>query len=246
MTTVTEGPEGGLTPSGAPSIHVLMGRVLADLPPIDKSNYNSGQRFHFRGYDDVMNALNPILAKHGVFFLPNALDRVEGERPTGAGKSMTAIHLHVQYTFYGPNGDCVVASGWGEATDSGDKATSKAMTMALKYVLFQVFAISCKEAALADPDADPGEPVTAQAPKPAQQAPRETPPAETPAVSNGQDVPITTATKNLINKQLKGAPAKPHLEKCFPDEVHWEVASLTEAKALRFVLYLTDNLAKTP
>jgi len=55
------------------------------------------------------------------------------------------VNLHIRFTFYGARGDSVVASMWGEGTDMGDKATNKAMTMALKGVLAQSFAVSTQE-----------------------------------------------------------------------------------------------------
>lgn len=132
------------------SIHVLMSRVLADLPAIGKNQMNQQQGFKFRGFDDVIDALNPLLAKHGVFFVPTVLERIDSHRQTRNGGTLWVVALHVQYTFYGPNGDSVTATGWGEGTDSGDKATQKAMTGALKYVLFQTFAIATKETADSD------------------------------------------------------------------------------------------------
>jgi hypothetical protein len=143
------------------SIHVLMARVLADLPAIGKDQFNQQQGFAFRGVDDVLNALNPILARHGVFYVPNVVERIYSQRATRSGSVMHTVDLHVRYRFYGPAGDHVEASGWGEGTDSGDKATNKAMTGAMKYVLFQVFAISTQEAS--DQDATtPPETVAAQ------------------------------------------------------------------------------------
>jgi hypothetical protein len=112
----------------------------------------------YRGHDDVMNALNPLLAKHGVFFVPNVLERTVAERTTRSGSTMYEVNLHVAYTFYGLGGDSFSASAWGEGTDSGDKSTNKAMTMALKNVLAQTFAVSTEE--LSDADATSPEETT--------------------------------------------------------------------------------------
>ncbi|MDQ3573659.1 MAG: ERF family protein [Actinomycetota bacterium] len=136
--------------SDQPSIHVLMSRIQAELPAIGKDQYNQQQKFHFRGIDAVLNALNPLLAKHGVFYCPHVTERVSEVRETKGGSAMYGVHLHVRYRFYGPNGDYVEASTWGEGTDMGDKATNKAITGAMKQALFQVFAISTGEA----PDSD--------------------------------------------------------------------------------------------
>lgn len=140
-----------MTPD-APTIYQAMAAVLAELPAIGKNQTNSQQGYKFRGVDDVIDALNPLLAKHGLFFLPDVIERLESSRQTRNGGTMWVVNLHVKYTFYGPAGDSVEASGWGEGTDSGDKATQKAMTGAMKYVLFQVFAIATSEQAASDAD----------------------------------------------------------------------------------------------
>lgn len=140
----------------APSIYRLMGRVLADLPAVGKDDFNKEQQFHFRGHDAVMNALNPVLGRYGVFVVPEVLERLYAQRTTRSGGIMHEVNLHVRFRFYGPAGDYVEASAWGEGTDMGDKATNKAMTNAFKYCLVQVFAISTKE--VSDTDADRSSP----------------------------------------------------------------------------------------
>jgi hypothetical protein len=136
-----------------PPIHVAMSRVLAALPAIGKNRVNVQQKFNFRGVDDVLNALNPLLAEHGVIVVPHrVLARDTGVRQTKGGGTMYEVSLHVRYRFYGPAGDYIEAEGWGEGTDSGDKATPKAMTGAYKYVLFQAFSISTEEASKVDAD----------------------------------------------------------------------------------------------
>lgn len=134
------------------AVHEAMIAVLGELPAIGKNQRNQQQGFNFRGIDDVLNALNPVLAKYGLYYVPTVLERVAAQRTTAKGGVMYEVNLHVQYTFYANDGSSITASGWGEGTDSGDKATSKAMTMAMKYVLFQVFAISTEEASYSDGD----------------------------------------------------------------------------------------------
>lgn len=136
-----------------PPIHVAMSRVLAQLPAIGKNQRNVQQGFNFRGVDDVLNALNPLLSEHGIVIVPHrVLGREAGTRQTARGGTMYEVSLHVRYRFYGPAGDFIEAEGWGEGTDSGDKATPKAMTGAYKYVLFQAFSISTEEASKIDAD----------------------------------------------------------------------------------------------
>jgi hypothetical protein len=126
--------------------------IIGELPAIGKTQRNAQQNFMFRGHDDVMNALNPLLAKHGVFIVPDVLERVTAERQTSQNKTMYEVNLHVRFTFYGAAGDSFIATGWGEGTDMGDKATNKAMTMAFKYVIAQSFALATAETSDADAD----------------------------------------------------------------------------------------------
>lgn len=134
------------------SIYQRLAAILAELPAIGKTQRNAQQGFNFRGIDDVLNALNPLLGKYGVFAVPEVLERISDERTTRNGGVMYVTNLHVRYTFYGPAGDSVSGTAWGEGTDSGDKATPKAMTGAMKQVLFQTFAINTEEMANQDSD----------------------------------------------------------------------------------------------
>lgn len=136
--------------------------VIHELPAIGKDQRNSQQNFFFRGIDDIMSALKPLLAKHEIVIVPNVVERIDSTRDTRSGGTMYVVLLHVQFTFYAPGGQEIVASGWGEGTDSGDKATNKAMTGAFKYVLVQVFAIA--DADTQDADHTSPEPSTVREP----------------------------------------------------------------------------------
>lgn len=156
MTTVLNAPMGEAADASFElaarplTIHERMTAILAELPALGKDSFNEQQRFHYRAHDDVLNALNPLLAKYGVYVTPDVIERVQNVRTTASGKAMYEVNLHVRFTFHGEDGSSVTASGWGEGTDLGDKATNKAMTGAFKYVLFQTFAISTAEASDAD------------------------------------------------------------------------------------------------
>lgn len=134
------------------TIHEIMGLILAEMPAIGKTQRNESQKFNFRGIDDVLEQMTPLLGKYGAFYTPHVLERISDRRTTSGGSTMYEVNLHVRYVFHGPGGDEVDASGWGEGTDMGDKATSKAMTMAMKYVVVQVFAVATQEQSQADGD----------------------------------------------------------------------------------------------
>src|SRR5688572_14318035 len=134
------------------SVHQAVAAIIAELPAVGKDQRNEQQRFNFRGIDDIMRVLKPLLAKHQVIVVPDVLERIDTERPTAKGGTLYTVLMHVRFSFYGPAGDSFTASGWGEGTDSGDKATNKASSSAFKYVLVQVFAIA--DAGTADADAE--------------------------------------------------------------------------------------------
>lgn len=116
-------------------------RVMRDVKAIGKDSLNRDQGYRFRGIDAVMTAVHPILAEHGVFFTPDVLERVPEQRTTARGSQMNVMHLHIRFTFYGPDGSSVTCTTWGEGQDMADKATNKAMSAALKYALVQVLCI---------------------------------------------------------------------------------------------------------
>jgi ERF superfamily len=134
------------------SIHERMAAILAELPAIGKDTRNEQQQFMYRSHDDVLNALNPLLAKYGVYVVPEVLERIPDRRETARGSVMYEVNLLVRYSFIASDGSWIAGSAWGEGTDSGDKATNKAMTMAFKNVLAQSFAVSTQEAQAYDAD----------------------------------------------------------------------------------------------
>lgn len=152
--TLQPSPDVLLTVPHAEPIAVLMGRIVADLPAIGKnSEMSQGAKFKYRGIEDVLNALNPLLSKYGVFVVPHEVTFLsETIRTTKGGGVMQATRLKVAYRWYGPMGDFIPAGGTGEGADSGDKGTQKAMTSAFKYMLFETLCISTEEGNASDVD----------------------------------------------------------------------------------------------
>lgn len=126
--------------------------VMADIGAIGKDKKNAQQGFKYRGVDDVMNALQPVMVKHGLFVVPEIIDQRREERQTNRGGNLIYSVCTVRYTFYAKDGSSVQCVVVGEGMDSGDKATNKAMSIAFKYACFQVFCIPTEE--MKDPDAE--------------------------------------------------------------------------------------------
>ena len=107
----------------------------------DKRN-GQGAGYNFRGIDDVYNAIAPLLAKHGLCILPRVLTRECIERTSKSGGALFYITVEAEFDFVSSeDGTKHTAKTFGEAMDSGDKATNKAMSAAYKYACFQAFSI---------------------------------------------------------------------------------------------------------
>ncbi len=122
-------------------IHQAIGEIINEMGGIGKTGENKEQHYNFRGIDAILQELHPLFAKYGVFFAPEVIERKYEERVSSKGTVGHCAHLHVRYKVYGPTGDSITLSTWGEGMDYSDKATNKAMTAAFKYALFQLFAI---------------------------------------------------------------------------------------------------------
>jgi ERF superfamily len=136
------------------SVYKSINAVQSDLATagIAKDRVNSqGATYKFRGIDDIYNALAPLLAKHGLCIIPRMLSRHCDERLSQKGNALFYVTVHAEFDFVSSfDGSKHTASTFGEAMDSGDKATNKAMSAAYKYAAFQTFCIPTE----GDNDAD--------------------------------------------------------------------------------------------
>jgi hypothetical protein len=123
--------------------------VMQDVQGVAKSNKNTSQGFNFRGIDAVLNAIGPSLRKHGGFIVPEIVEKQADTVPSKNGGALNVIRLTVAYTIMGTEGEGVTGIVAAEAFDSGDKATAKAMSVALRTFLIQLLALPTDEP---DPD----------------------------------------------------------------------------------------------
>lgn len=118
---------------------------------ISKDRKNQQQGYSFRGIDDVYNALAPLLAENGLCILPRINSRECVERQTKSGSVLFYVTVDAEFDFVcAEDGSKHTVRTFGEAMDSADKATNKAMSAAYKYAAFQAFAIPTE----GDNDAD--------------------------------------------------------------------------------------------
>lgn len=188
-----------------PLIYELIGKAMREIGAVGKDSINQTQGFKYRGIDAVYNALNPVMAKYGLFIVPEILEQTREERSSVKSvwnkdekkyveKTSTLIWsiLKIRFTMYAPDGSNISSIIIGEGMDTGDKATNKAMSIALKYAAFQIFMIPTEETAI-DPDAESHEVAPKQEAKPEE-------PAEPKAnVSTVPTVPAVPALQEKIN-----------------------------------------------
>jgi len=133
--------------SAAESIQAVMEKVQA----VAKKERNDAQRFNFRGIDAVVNAIAPALREVGGVIVPTVLKKQYDRGVTKSGTPTVEAFLTVAFDWYGTDGTApirgVVAA---EAMDTSDKATAKAMSVALRTYLLQTLMLPTDEK---DPDA---------------------------------------------------------------------------------------------
>ncbi|MEM7978264.1 ERF family protein [Morganella morganii] len=138
------------------AVYKAISNVARDLAEngIRKDRKNAQQGFMFRGIDAVYNALAPALVKHGLVILPRIIERSVTERQTQKGGTLFYVVVKAEFDFIATeDGSKHTVATFGEAMDSGDKATNKAMSIAYKYAAFQAFCIPTEETAI-DADAE--------------------------------------------------------------------------------------------
>ena len=129
-----------------------MTSILKETKAITKSENNQQQGFKFRGIDNVMNELHELFAKNDVFILQEVQDFTVDARPTAKGGTLFYTRAKIKFRYMTTDGSFVETVNVGEAMDSGDKSMNKAMSIALKYSLLQMFLIPTEEPK--DPDRD--------------------------------------------------------------------------------------------
>jgi ERF superfamily len=124
---------------------------LAKVGISKSSRNNQGSGYNFRGIDAVYNVLSSIMAQNGLCIIPRMLTRTCEERTSKSGGALFYVTVEAEFDLVSAeDGSKHTARTFGEAMDSGDKATNKAMSAAYKYMALQTFAIPTE----GDNDAD--------------------------------------------------------------------------------------------
>ena len=222
----------------APAVYGAICDVMAEVARegISKDRKNTQQGYNFRGIDDVYNALCPILAKHRLAILPRLASVERAERKSNSGGLLYLTYVTVDFDFVSAvDGSKHTITAPGEAMDSADKSTNKAMSAAYKYATMQAFSIPTEGDNDADATTHYTKPPTP--PTPRQPAP---PPAAKPPAADPRYTRYWPLFKNSsqVTKPLAEVPTDKlaeyisRLEKALKDEKYAEDASKYYGPAL--------------
>lgn len=116
-----------------------------------------GTKVNFRGIEAAMNEMSVILIRHKITVTPRYSDLTIQERGRGDpkdGKATRFVTVKGSFSFAAQDDSAVVCECYGEAMDPGDKATTKAQSVAFRTALFQQFVVPTMAM---DPEADGGD-----------------------------------------------------------------------------------------
>lgn len=118
---------------------------------IGKDRKNEQQGYKFRGIDEMYNAVSGLLASANLCIMPSYSERAVVERTTKSGQPMFCVSVRGSFAFVSAvDGSSHTVVTYGEAMDTADKATNKAMSAAMKYAIMETFTIPTE----GDNDAD--------------------------------------------------------------------------------------------
>ena len=120
------------------TVHDAINEVSNRIGSLAKDGLNKHQGYNFRGIDQLVTAVQPVLNDVGMTIIPTVLEHRSEDRVT-SDKIQRWCTVLMKYTVRGPGGDTVEAILVGEANDTADKAMNKALSNAAKYFYFQTF-----------------------------------------------------------------------------------------------------------
>ena len=174
-------------------IHKKISKVMSSVGAIGKGRKNTMQNYTFRGIDDMYNVLNKHLSDNGIFFASEIVSEKREERVTKSGGNLIYTILRIKWTVYAEDGSNITTETVGEAMDSADKSSNKAMSASYKYAMMQLFCIPIDEPK--DTENDTHEPSNKTAQNPFEDFKK-----EVDAIND-----IDVLRQFLLNNQGKGA-----------------------------------------
>ena len=201
--------------AASPAVYRCIAAVSAKLAKegISKSRKNAQQGYSFRGIDEVYNALAPIIAESGLCILPRMVDRSVVERATKSGGALFYTTVTAEFDFVAAeDGSVHTVRTYGEAMDSADKSTNKAMSAAYKYAAMQAFCIPTE----GDNDADATTHEVAARSAPQQRSVNDAQPTTKPA--RGKPEALTGPMKTRAEARVKYGEIVRELHACADED----------------------------
>lgn len=125
----------------AVDVHTALINVRRDVPSIGKMKRNVEHNYAFRGIDDLIDGVSPVLARHGVHWTFTTDEVIFSDRPTRSGNPQMLVTMRMTYTVFGPRGDSIDVCVYGLGMDTSDKALNKAATACYKTMIGQLLTI---------------------------------------------------------------------------------------------------------
>ena len=128
----------------APHVYRAINAITAAMAVegIPKAHMNLQDQYPYRSIDDVLGRLAPLLARHRLCVLPRILKREGADRLGDNQSVVTSVHVLIAYDLVSSrDGSRHTIKASGEALDSSDKATAKAMSAAYKSAMLQTFCV---------------------------------------------------------------------------------------------------------
>lgn len=132
------------------SILVKINSLMKELEAVGKNSVNQQQGFKFRGIDTMLNTFKPLFTKHGIVLSVDTIKHEQEIKEVTRSSGKPGVDKHVslllKYTFHSiDDGSSISSTVPAEGLDSGDKATTKALSMGLKYALIQTFTVPTED-----------------------------------------------------------------------------------------------------
>jgi hypothetical protein len=121
-------------------VHVAWSRVMGDVQWLGKGR--QARDYKYRGIDDVMDLVAPVVRKHGVMVIPVGAVPTYEIIHTSKGAAMNYCRIVSRFEVFGPRGDSFIGETPGEAFDNGDKSSTKAQSVALRTFYIQALALA--------------------------------------------------------------------------------------------------------
>ena len=187
-----------MTQEKPPKILAAMHSVMSKLTHLSKNRSAPDKvgGYAYRGIDDLMAALHPLLVKYKIIILPQCLSRDWQFQTQKFPPWEMAVTM--RYVFKSTeDGSEVFVEAPGMGGDQADKCSGKAATNALKVAIYQTFCVPIIEASI-DPEASDDTPPPAKAPA------NTTKPAPQPAAAPAQLTPsqVKVQTEKMVAKVM--------------------------------------------